>query len=253
MKNYKKFMKYIENNKSGQRLYSELLDLIKKFKECHTYNDIYNYDIELMTLIISEYGNDAVAWNLFKNLYEDPDSYLVEKDIYIKTGIKCTVDGLLSKTRIYRHEGFGKEFIITFKEYRKTPIIFFPADGNHGINWNRFAPFNDRIDCVLFDIKRKCEGATDCVLEHVYDADKYNTKHWLEYFNYDFNKIVNWLKIKGIFVNEKNEVYNLEYDDQRVFKEGCQYENRNKWSDNYYKNIKKKIKEFEEKINNKNK
>lgn len=242
--NYKKKLKYIEDNKNELELYSELSGVLKKYKKSCTYNDIYNYDIELMTLIISEYRNNVEAWNLFKNLYEDPDGYLIEEDIYKKTGIKCTVDGLLSKARIYKHEGFGKEFIEAFKKYRKTPIIFFPADGKHGINFNRFAPFNDRIDCALFDIKRKCEGANDCVLENIYNAG--NTKNWLEYFNYDFSKIVEWLKIKGIFVNDKNEVYNLEYDDQRVFKEGCKYENRNEWSDNYYKNIKKKIEEYEE-------
>ncbi len=39
----------------------ELLDLVKKYKGRHTYNEIYNYDIELMRLIIEKYGTDIVA------------------------------------------------------------------------------------------------------------------------------------------------------------------------------------------------
>lgn len=58
----------------------------------------------------------------------------------------------MSITRIYHYEGFNKNFIETFKKYRRIPIIFFPSERG-GINIARNSKFGDRIDHTLFDLK----------------------------------------------------------------------------------------------------
>lgn len=210
-----------------------------------SYYDIYELDINLMNMIQDKYANDAEAWDLFYKLYEDPDGYPIENGDYKMVGaIKCTVDGLLSVKRIKQHEsGFGQAFIEAFKIYRKTPIIYFPAE-RCGINWSRRNAFGDRIDHTLYDLKRKCEGKTDCRLEKAYRLPK--TAEWLTQFDYNFEKIVRWLKVDGIFVNDKYEVFDLEYSNGTTIKEYQSVYDK-KWTDAYYGNVKEKIIVYERK------
>ena len=109
------------------------------------------------------------------------------------------------------------------------------------------------LDHTLFDLKRFCEGATDCRLIRAYQQPQ--TKAWLEYFQYNFQKIVNWLKIDGIFVNENYEIYDLEKNDRSTLTElKSHYVSFNdaaylsSWSLTYYENVKGKISEFETKL-----
>lgn len=210
-----------------------------------SYSDIYELDINLMNMILDEYANDDKAWKLFYKLYEDPDGYPIENNNHKMIGdIKCTVDGLLSVKRIKQHEsGFGKSFVEVFKAYRKTPIMYFPCERN-GINFTRSHVFGDRIDHTLFDIKRKCEGKTDCRLETAYSRP--NTLKWLKQFNYDFKEIVRWLKIDGIFVDDEYKVFDLEFSDGTTIKD-YQSIYDNTWSKAYYDNVKEKIKAYERK------
>lgn len=210
-----------------------------------SYNDIYEADIKLMNMILEKYTDKDKAWNLFYKFYEDPDGYPIENGNYKMVGdIKCTVDGLLSVKRIKQHEsGFGKEFIDVFKIYRKTPVIYFPCE-RYGINVTRSRVFGDRIDHTLYDLKRKCAGKTDCRLEKAYRLPK--TAEWLTQFDYNFEKIVRWLKVDGIFVNDKYEVFDLEYSNGTTIKEYQPVYDK-KWTDAYYGNVKKKIESYERK------
>ena len=122
-------------------------------------------------------------------------------------------DALLSVKRIKDHEGFNSNFVETFKNYRSKPIFFFPCEIG-GLNTSRYNKFYDRIDHMLFDLKRKCEGKTDCRLENTYT--KAGTAKWLEHFAYDFNKIVEWYGLENSFVRKENgkyRVFDLEKND----------------------------------------
>ena len=89
-----------------------------------TYEDIYEYDIKLYLFVKEKYGLDEKAWRLFMNSYIDPDEYALKSLKYKVQGISsCTADSLLSVKRIHAHEGFGDNFIETFKKYRQTPIF----------------------------------------------------------------------------------------------------------------------------------
>lgn len=214
------------------------------------YSDIYDLDIKLMNMVKKEYGTDGTAWSLFYEFYEDPDGHPIENDDYkMADNIRCTADGLLSVKRIKCFEGFGDEFIDTFKKYRKTPIFFFPREKG-GINSLRTTLLEDRIDHTLLDIKMYCEGKRDCILNSAYNLPK--TKKWLEFFDCDFKVIVNWMKIKGIFVTDDYEIYDLEKSDDstldRLKKSYMHPKNRNylsAWSNDYYDNVKKKIEKYE--------
>ena len=63
-----------------------------------------------------------------------------------------------------------------------------------------------------------------------------------------FKKIIDWFNVKGIFTDDNYKVFDLEYDDRKKtinkYSELYGYE----WSDNYYENVKKKIKEFEARL-----
>lgn len=209
-----------------------------------TYDDVYEEDLGLIQESLSKYSGEK-AWEYFKTLYEDPDGCpLDENDNYMEHGgVNCTVDGLLSKNRIKKVEGFNEKFYETFKKYRKHPIIFFPSEHKGGINRTRATVFGDRIDYTLFDIKRHCAGE-DCKMAESYELEK--TKKWFESFDYDFKKIVEWMGIDGIFVNENLDVYDLEYNDERTIEE---YSDKYPydWSLEYYENVKKKVEEFYEK------
>lgn len=215
-------------------------------KKVLSYNDIYEFDIKLMKMVIKEYGIGEEAWKLFYEFYEDPDVYPVENGKFkMVEDIKCTVDGLLSVNRIKQHEnGLGDKFVEVFKKYRKTPIIYFPSE-RWGINVSRSRKLGDRIDHTLYDLKNFCEGKNNCRLQLAYEKPK--TSRWIKSFDNDFDKIVKWMGIQGIFVNEDNEVYDLEYSDDRVIHEYCETYSE-KWSDNYYNNIKQKIELYEKNL-----
>ena len=207
------------------------------------YKDIYDFDIVLMNEVIKKYGSDNNAWELFKTFYKDPDGYPINKNGYeIKNGIECTVDAIISINRIYEHEGFNKKFIEEFTIYRETPIIFFPREKG-GINTSRYSIFGDRIDHTLFDLKQYFEGKY-CKLISSYKLPK--TRLWLESFN-NFDEMVKYMKIDGIFTNENNEIYNLEKNNDEIIHSYCDTYSKH-WKENYYKNVKLKIKNFKEKL-----
>ena len=218
-----------------------------------TYDDIYSGDLNIISEALSKYDGEK-TWKYFKVFYKDPDGYYKKYREYADETIECTADGLLSVKRIKNFEGFSEEFLKTFKKYRKHPIIFFPPDSNKlprddpnyvgGINWERSRIFGDRIDYTFFDIKMYCDGKKDCKLVESYKLEE--TQKWFKSFDYDFSKIVEWMKIGGIFVDDELNVYDLEYDDGRpIFDYRDEYPYG--WSEKYYENVKKKIEEFYEK------
>ena len=210
------------------------------------YSDIYNQNIVWAERIIDKYGAGESSWKRFRAIYVDPDSFWIDKNGYIKKGdIICTADALLSAWRIYNHEGFNKNFIEAYEQYRKEPIFFFPREQG-GINQSRAAFFGDRIDHFLFDLKQYCEGSENSKLKDVYQKDK--TKEWLESFGKvngrpNFSEIADWYQIVGVFVNADYEVFDLEKDDESVISKYCD-NYTSEWTDKYYDNLKIKIDMF---------
>ena len=103
----------------------------------------------------------------------------------------------------------------------------------------RASVFGDRIDCTLYDLKRRFEGK-ECKLEKVYHMPK--TSIWLSEIG-SFENLANLYRIKGIFVNDDYEVYDLEKGDRNIlttYSDTYTWD----WSDSYYDNLKKKIDEF---------
>ncbi len=219
------------------------------------YKDIFEYDIKLFEFITTEYGYNDNAWKLFYNSYIDPDGY---SGVGVKTvnNTKLTSDGLLSVKRIKAMEGgFNNKFIESFKKYREIPIIYFPSETG-GINVLRASKLEDRIDHTLLDIKHYLEAPdpNQCILIDAYERSK--TKKWLASYKKNFNKLVDDMGIKGIFVNEYYEVYDLEGSEGSILEElknekdyvkPRSKEYISKWSKQYYDNIKEKI---NKKINN---
>lgn len=105
----------------------------------------------------------------------------------------------------------------------------------------RASVFGDKIDATLFDLKRRFEGRS-CRLDSAYDLPK--TKKWIEEIG-SFENLVNIYGIKGTFVNDNYEVFDLEESDDRVIMEYANDYSWN-WSDAYYQHLKSKIDEFME-------
>ncbi len=209
------------------------------------YSDIYDFDIKLIDIVLGEYES-GYAWILFKKFYEDPDSY--EKKTYSENSkIFCSADGLLSINRIKDHEGFGTDFKNTFEEYRRIPIIFFPAE-RCGINLQRKSIFKDRIDHTLFDLKNRLSKDKDktdaCKLAAAYNKPK--TRKWLEEIK-TFENYVDWLGLYGIFTDKDYNILDLEFNDETIITSYSDKYN-SKWSEKYYTNLKKKIREYETRI-----
>lgn len=209
-----------------------------------SYSDIFEYDINLYDFIVDKYGTDEKAWKLFIASYIDPDGYS-GKGVKVENKIKLTSDALFSVRRIKSKEGFGEQFIKVFKEYRATPIIYFPCEDG-GINQSRARYLEDRIDHTLLDLKNYCDGKKNCVLEESYKKPK--TKAWLDSFQNNFANIVDSMSLVGTFVNEKYEVIDIEKNDGSVLKvlKGNYINPRCKgyleaWTSQYYQNLKDKV------------
>ena len=215
-----------------------------------SYQDIFEYDIELYNFINNKYGTDDKAWKLFVASYIDPDGYSGEGTKDDKK-IKLTSDALLSIKRIRNQEGFGKQFVETFKTYRRHPVIYFPREDG-GINQLRALLLEDRIDHTLLDIKHYLEGECDCILKAAYAKPK--TKEWLNCYKDNFRAFVVDTGISEVFVNEQNEVYDLEKKDGTLLKELKEEYVKPRcknylaqWSSNYYSNVKDRIKRYMDK------
>lgn len=207
------------------------------------YEFVYNKMIEVIQDFINgyaehaEYADGSIKWKMLYAMYIDSDFYSVRE----RDGIVCTADALLSIRRMYQKHGLSLELAEEYKNFRKTPIFHFPTETN-GINQSRAIAFGDRIDLTLYDLKKYCGGDMNCKLLKTYRRP--NTLKWLESFDSDFEKIINWFGVQGVFVDENYEVFNLEYDDGTTICE-CSASYSWNWTDNYYDNLKKKIVEFE--------
>lgn len=218
----------------GERLY-------KKRFHAKVYEDVFNKNIEVIRDLLlyvnsSSLLDDKTKYLMLKSVYIDPDCYS-KKEV---NGVICTADGLISISRLYSLYGSTEEMLKEYIKYRAQPIFHFPKE-KKGINISRANAFGDRIDHTLFDIKRFCEGADNCRLKSTFDLPKTNA--WLSGLGNDFHRIVDFWEVKGIFVNDNYEVFDLEKDDGSVIsKYNDLYDWE--WSDEYYTSLKKKIEEY---------
>lgn len=219
-------------NKDKQNLGGSLMLL--------TYHDIYQFNLDLFDTVTTKYGYTDKGWKIFKECYKDPDGYALDSSGFKEVDhIICTVDALISKNRIYEHVGFNDNFIDEYIISRQTPIMFFPKEKG-GINTSRYSTFGDRIDYFLFDLKLYCNDEK-CKMESTYELP--NTNLWINSFNKDFSKIIDWLDIKGIFVTDNYDVLDLEKNDGSIIEEHKDNYSK-KWTDSYYQTVKKKIEDF---------
>ena len=110
---------------------------------------------------------------------------------------------------------------------------------------SRATVFGDRIDSTLLDLKVYYENgknAEECRLKNAFNLEK--TSAFLNSFA-DFSELVDWLGIRGSFVNEQDEVFDLEIGNASIL---INYhpESDWKWSDNYYKHVKSAIDKYME-------
>lgn len=207
-----------------------------------TYSDVHRLNVDVLRDLLNLFANsmnikdEEILWNMIYAFYIDPDSCEVKN----MEGVDCSADGLLSIKRIYRKYGLSEIGISEYERYRMIPIFFFPKEMN-GINMSRASVFGDKIDHTLFDLKRYYQGKNEeCKLVKAYKLPK--TSEWLKNMK-SFEKIVDEYGVKGIFVNDDYEVYDLEKGNGSVITD---YDERYTWfwSDSYYNNLKNKIDEF---------
>jgi len=214
-------------------------------KKYFQYAMAYIKAIEDMSQIVNQHKKEEIdirklLHSEYKKRKLDPDG----KAQRYEFDIKCTADGLLSVKRICDMENNVDDILPVYKKYRKNPIIFFPSE-NGGINTSRARIFGDRVDHTLYDIKLYYSAERNkCRLLNAYNKQK--TKEWLRKMQ-SFENIVEWWGVKGIFTNEKYEVFDLESEIGELiidYKEVKEYQMQ--WSRTYYNNLKKKIIMFNE-------
>lgn len=210
----------------------------KDYSNVHQYNVDVMRDLYHLFAVPARIEDKDILWEMIYAFYLDPDGYAIKE----RAGITCSADGLFSIRRIYRKHGLSEEAIEDYEKYRKVPIFFFPRERN-GINMSRASVFGDRIDHTLFDLKNYFQGnKEDCRLATAYRLPK--TSKWLEDLG-SFEELVEGYGIKGIFVNDDYEVFDLERGGESVITQySDQY--RWEWSDTYYGNLKNKIGAFME-------
>ena len=174
-----------------------------------------------------------VLWNEFREHRLDPDG----RAIRMLNKIRCSADALISVFRACKMEKHPKDIISTFQYYTHTPIFYFPMEMG-GINQTRASVYGDRIDFTLYDLKTAIENdIKECRLLSAYE--KTYTSEWLNNFP-DFDSLLDWYGIKGIFTDDNGNVINIETDlpintmpPSVPFSLG--------WSHIFYDNLKKRI------------
>lgn len=209
-----------------------------------SYEDVYKWDInnfqEILALKSLPGVTEEDLWAIAYDVYIDPDGY----DIRERNGVPCSADALLSFKRIYTMYGYTEKMIAEYEKYRKYPIFHFPKEKN-GINMSRASVFGDRIDSTLLDLKVYYENgknAEKCRLQNAFNLEK--TSAFLNSFA-DFSELVDWLGIRGSFVNENSEVFDLEKGDNSiltVYHSEIDWQ----WSDSYFEHVKSAINRFEQ-------
>lgn len=209
-----------------------------------SYEDVYKWDInnfqEILALKSLPGVTEEDLWAIAYDVYIDPDGY----DIRERSGVACSADALLSFKRIYTMYGYTENMIAEYEKYRKYPIFHFPKEKN-GINMSRAAVFGDRIDSTLLDLKvyyEKGKNAEECRLKNAFNLEK--TSAFLNSFA-DFSELVDWLGIRGSFVNENSEVFDLEKGEDSILTD-YHAEIDWQWSDSYFEHVKSAINRFEQ-------
>lgn len=213
------------------------------------YKDVVQINLEIMTDLFNEFsgkysveGRD-LAWEMLFATYIDPDLFVTKQ----LNRIKCTADGLHSINRIYKKHVASEKTIIDYETYRKIPIFFFPSE-NNGINQRRYKAFGDRIDHTLFDLKNYFEevekgekgNIEKCRLSSSYKSPR--TSKWLKKIG-SFKKLIDWYGVKGIFVNDYYQVFDIEAGDGTIITDYKDVYTED-WSDDYYNNLKIPVGKF---------
>ena len=205
-----------------------------------TYSQVHKHNVEVMNDFINLFSkgsginDEDLLRRMIDAVYLDPDGYAIK----LIGEISCSADGLLSIKRICRKYGVSEKTIHEYEHYRRKPIFFFPQEKN-GINMTRASVFSDKIDHTLFDLKRRFDGK-ECRLSNAYNLPR--TSKWMLKVG-PFENLVEIYDIKGIFVNDDYEVFDLEKSDGSIITEYRSKYSR-EWSNSYYDNLKKKIDEF---------
>lgn len=258
--------------------YSQLFEyLANNDKNKEMYVLMFNRNIALLENFINEYYNDSdlaktkinrrgiykgkdFGSSLFHNVfYVDIDKYGTKK--HDSCNVICTGDALFSFNRILEHNNFilNNDVINEYKKLREHLIFYFPPEPNFkGINSQRMKKFNDKIDYLLFDLKKYFNDRTNnnCALYYTYTYC-HKTNIWLKSFK-NFDEFVEWYKIQDIFVKKINgeyKIFDLEIccDESAEQKKGCFIDDHPdacsddyKWK-NYYNNLKRKVKQYNDK------
>ncbi len=209
-------------------------------REYTRYNKAYLRTVEKITDLYSQIQTESeelvrsILFNKYRDGGWDPDG----KAVRYEFGVKCTADGLHSMWRITNMEKNVEQIVPVYARYRRVPIFFFPSEYG-GINPTRFKTFGDRIDHTLFDLKMYFTNKEKCVMMNAYSRP--DTKIWLEGMQ-SFERLIDWLGVKGIFTDDFYNVYDLEHEDNRIIKEyRTLQEYQESWSDAYYENLKSRI------------
>lgn len=210
---------------------------MQEYKE---YNKAYLYAVEKITEFYSELKSEdeeVIREMMFKKYREsglDPDG----KALRYEYGIKCTADGLHSMWRISNMEKDVEQIVPVYAKYRRVPVFFFPSEVG-GINTTRAKTFGDRIDHTLYDLKMYFTDRENCLMINSYNRPK--TKIWLEGME-SFEKLIDWMGVKGIFTDDSYNVYDLECMDNSTIKAyRTVQEYQEPWTDAYYENLKARI------------
>lgn len=219
----------------GENIRVHCADGLKTYAQVHQFNVDVMKDLLHLFMLDSGFNDEAWIWRMIYAFYLDPDGYWNESI----ADVPCSADGLLSIRRIYKKYGFSEKMIDTYEHYRKRSIFFFPQEMN-GINMSRASVFGDRIDHTLLDLKRQFEKKP-CKLADAYALPK--TSQWLSAIG-TFEHLVDLYGIRGVFVNEDNEVYDLGKGDGSILTEYDEDYTWD-WNDAYYENVKKKMDQIE--------
>lgn len=195
------------------KVYKENIERFKLFYNSDYYKKLNSMYPEYIKVVFESFDSDPDSCD--SELYEELGEKfgLLSRKRYLideleNNHIKLSSDIVCGRKQIVKHyeDDFDK-WVIDYEAVRGNINLHFlwPKHKLPTINTYIYTKYLDRIDCLLYDIKKYFEGV---VTPMVNAYENQITKIWLTQFENNFSLFINKMKL-GDFVDDNCAVYDI--------------------------------------------
>lgn len=204
------------------RVYKENINRFNQFHNSNYFKELEQNSPNIIPVIFESLNSDPDACDeeLYKQLGEKfnlPACKTYLQETIEDVSIKLAADVVCGRKQIVDlNNGIYEQWLFDYEKIRGTLELHFvwPRHKAPTINTYRYTKYLDRIDYILFDLKRYFSGE-DTPMKNAYLQPE--TRLWLSKF-VDFKDFIVQMKLEK-FVNEDYEVLDILSNNQKVITE----------------------------------